>query len=214
MLLRAHACASTIKLWYYMWNVPLSSRAPQYSVPREDRSLFQASARQSAGARHLPVLPLSSSQQPESQLGEQAKGSLATSRQPPGLPCVPHGQVLPCMPPSLRQLLTTKLLACFPSHSLAGETLKPWEVLGTGEQTHAAAPDKKPRTLRFCFQYECLQFSSNTDTVIKSTEVETPSWVISSAVLEASSEEESTAHLAVVVWLSGIYLFTLFTLFF
>lgn len=126
---------------------------------------------------------------------------------------MPHRQVLPCTSPSPPQLLTTNLLAHLPSHSPASETLELREGLGTEEQTHTEVADKKPRTLWFCFQYSCLQFKSNIDTVIKSTEAETPSWVIFSTLLKDSLEMESTAHLTVLVWLSGIYLFTLFIYF-
>lgn len=56
-------------------------------------------------------------------------------------------------------------------------------------------------------------FSLNTDTVIRSTEVETPSWVILFTLLEARSERESIAHLTVVVWLSDNDLHTIFIYF-
>lgn len=79
--------------------------------------------------------------------GVKAKGSLATAGRLRDMPCVPRGQVLRCTPLSSHQLLTTKLLAHLPSYSLASETLKPREGLGTAKQMQTGVADRKPRML-------------------------------------------------------------------
>lgn len=56
-------------------------------------------------------------------------------------------------------------------------------------------------------------FSPNTDTVIRNTQVETPSWVIFFTLLEDKLERESTVHLTFVVWLSDNYLHKIFIYF-
>lgn len=169
----------------------------------------KTSATQSAGAGHLSYLPLST-QKHESLLMWKAPWSLPYSC----LACPgchtgmsstahPHPCISSSVPSSPRISPCTLWL------------VKLWNLGKVWEQRRRHTEwwlTKSQRTLSFCFQYEFIHFSSNTDTVMKSTEVEILSWAIVSILVEASSEE-STVHLMVVVCLSNINLFTLLTFF-